>query len=249
MITRRFLLIVLAIALTSIAFGVWATLAVLPLRHTMPADETSPSQGGSKSEDSITTYTFWLTGFTGGLVFATVMLCIATGWLVLEGKRSSDRQLRAYLSATPKLAMNWMNPGFNIGISINLHNHGQTPASHIRYGWGLGSLQAPLPVGFRFPPISVQIDNNQTLFPRETLPFRIFAERPTAAQIAAVETNTERFYVWGVITYEDAFRRTRTTKLSFSFGGQDFAADMRNPTPNHVHSWHWEYGLDHNEAT
>ena len=50
----------------------------------------------------------------------------------------------------------------------------------------------------------------------------------TEEEFDQMETETYRLYVWGVMTYKDAFRRRRETQFNFSIGGVDFVKTMRN---------------------
>ena len=173
-------------------------------------------------------------------------LALAATWGVMRG--SARRQLRAYVSITPKLILNWRHDSQQRmpGVSIDLKNHGTTPAFVSHYDFSMAVLVVPqqeLP----FENLARQYHQRNTLFPASDVPVRMHLDHHlTNDEIVAVEAGTSRFYVWGITYYRDAFRQRRTTYFSFSCGGQDFAESLKNPPGP---GWNWDNGQRHNEAT
>lgn len=186
-------------------------------------------------------------GSTALLFFATLALWLATRALVRSAEETAQRQLRAYISITPKLVFNWRHPTHHLGISMDIENHGQTIGFEIRHNFGMAILDSPLPDDFIPPKPDRQYNQNNSLFPRVSVPVRLFYGRALAdAEATDIETGNKRFYIQGVMTYRDAFQRLRTTKFSFSFGGVDFANSMKKISGA---TWNWEHGQYHNDAT
>lgn len=176
------------------------------------------------------------------IAFLQFVALIATWGVMLLSAR---RQLRAYVSVTPKLVYNWRKAN-HIGISFELKNHGQTPAFVSHYDFSMdviGKMGDELP----FISFTQEYKQRNTLFPQSDVPVRLFNNRHlNKGEIAAIETGASRFHIWGIAYYRDAFGRKRTTYFSFSFGGADFATSMRKPPGP---GWNWENGQRHNEAT
>jgi hypothetical protein len=192
----------------------------------------------------------WLLGIV------TWMLWFATVRLVQGADKTAERQLRAYVSVEPKIVYNFGSTNLII-IGVETKNHGQTPATEISHDFSTGLLPNPLPGGFIFPPPVRQLDTNNSLFPNAIVPVRFNHDRLlTPAEVTAIERDTQRFHIWGLTHYRDAFGRPRTTKISASFGGPDFAQTTANVTtgkfgPNGalIPGWFWAWGEHHNDAT
>jgi hypothetical protein len=179
----------------------------------------------------------------------TYTLFRATTKLWSANAQHSERELRAYVSIEPKIVYNFgaINP---VVIGADAKNHGRTPATEIAYDFSMGPLPNPLPVGFIFPAPSRQLNVNNSLFPDASVPTRFQNNNLlTAPEITAIETDVQRFHIWGVAHYRDAFGDRRTTRISASFGGFDFTQTLANaaagifgqngtPTPG----WFWAWG-------
>jgi hypothetical protein len=192
----------------------------------------------------------WLLGIV------TWMLWLATVRLVQGADKTSERQLRAYVSVEPKIVYNFGSTNL-IVIGVDTKNHGQTPATEISHDYSMGLLPNPLPAGFVFPAPARQLDTNNSLFPDATVPVRFPHDKLlTPVEAAAVATETERFHIWGQTHYRDAFGTPRTTQISASFGGPDFAQTIANaaagvfgPNGTSTPGWFWQWGEHHNDAT
>ena len=180
------------------------------------------------------------------LSLGTLFLWRATQRLVKGSEDTAERQLRAYISITPKDVINWDSQN-RIGVSFDLKNCGNTPGFEILFNYSIDLLPSPLPSDFVFPPSSIQYDMNSALFPQSDVPVRAFLQRDlTKEEVSAVETNIKRVHAWGFMHYRDAFNKQRRTRLSFSFGGPDFTNAMKK-IPDV--KWNWEHGRGHNQES
>ncbi len=193
--------------------------------------------------------TIFIAIFTIVLGLFTVSLAGSTQELVRETRQTGERQLRAYISITPKNVMNWkLNTVTNrVGFEFEIRNHGQSPGFEICYDYWMGFADSPFPKGFELPSVDRQYDQNNSLFPDAEVPVRLIFERVlTAEEINDIELGSKRFHLWGIMRYRDIFKENRTPKFSFSFGGPDFSKAMRGTAGA---KWNWENGQGHNDAT
>ncbi len=188
-----------------------------------------------------------LVAFTFLLFVATFALWLATRRLVKGADKTAESQLRAYISITPKDVLNWRHNTYPIiGISFEIENHGQTIGFEICHSFSMDVLDR-LPPKAEMPSPLLQYDQNNSLFPRVSVPVRLLFNRVlTAQEITDIEMGTKRFYTWGIMSYRDAFQQMRTTRFSFSFGGPEFSNSMKK-VPDAT--WNWEHGQHHNDAT
>lgn len=185
--------------------------------------------------------------FTAILGFATFFLWLSIRRLVKNARKNAESQLRAYISVKPKLVLNWGHKTNKLGVSFDIENHGQTIGFEICHSFSMAILDAPLPEAFAFAKPNRKLEQNNSLFPRVTVPVRLFFDSLlTADEIAEIEKGDKRFHIWGVMSYRDAFQHMHTTRFSFSFGGPDFANSMKKAAGA---SWNWEHGQHHNDAT
>src|SRR6266496_2070416 len=162
---------------------------------------------------------------TAIMALFTVALFIATFLLWSGGERHSERELRAYLSATPFMVLNWGMEKEFIGVDCHFENHGQTPAFEINH-----VFQIAIAEGFNpeLPPADIPVTQNNVVFPHSFLSTRFFLHRPlTKEEIRDVEEGKRRMHCWGVTTYRDAFRIRRRTRFARSVGGPDLAESAR----------------------
>jgi hypothetical protein len=185
--------------------------------------------------------------FIAILTFATFFMWLSIRKLAKVAYKTAASQLRAYISVTPKLVLNWGHKTNNLGVSFDIANHGQTIGSDIRHSFSMAILDSPLPAGHVFAKPERQHDQTISLFPRMIVTVRLFLDSLlTADEIAGIEKGDKRFHTWGVMTYRDAFQKMHTTRFSFSFGGPDFVNSMKK-VPGAT--WSWEHGPHHNDAT
>ena len=158
-----------------------------------------------------------------------IAVSIYTGLTVLLWGNSSkqlvisrdveERQLRAYVNVlTAEFA--------NIGVGefpkaiLKFKNFGQTPAYHEHHWQFVKIAEYPLPGAVPF-----EADNGKhpkaPLAPSDTInAFAIWDKQPlNQATIDALKAKTHAMYVIGMIKYDDAFGRPRTTTYCFYLGG------------------------------
>jgi hypothetical protein len=206
------LLLVLALFLSS---G-----GVLPAKPTLnkPAVEqgaTRPNDkpGGGKQEivfwrkalaDPTAVFTLALAVFTGGLFVYTVKL-----WG--ETKNSAERQQRAYVGIHPSISR--PEHDFRMMVAIaDATNHGQTTAYHVLTAERLEYK----PIQFR-PPDDLPVKpSTGVLSPTGFFQLLPDPVRLTTEEITALRTNQEsRLYFYGVVIYEDAFRKRWRQRFCF----------------------------------
>jgi hypothetical protein len=183
--------------------------------------------------------TIVIAAFTAFLFLATVLL-----WR--SGEKHSGRELRAYLSVTPKFILNFGTERFT-GVDCIVKNHGQTPAFEINHVFEIGVFDP----GFQFPSPTKQMGGNAAIFPGSEISTRFFNDRAfTTVEVADIETGTRRIFFWGRTTYRDAFKKRRCTSFSASVGGQDFAENVRALSEGRTApEFRWVYEERHNDAT
>jgi hypothetical protein len=178
----------------------------------------------------------------------TIALSLVTFLLWFGGERLSQRELRAYVSVTPKNAILNKDSTRIVGVNCMVKNHGKTPAFKVNYVFGISIL----PIGSELPHATMELSLNAAVFPDVEMSTHFFSGKPfTREETNDVGNGTRRFHFWGIATYRDAFKKRRTTKFNASMGGPDFAEHLgaargRYVTPPNFR-WVWEDG--HNEAT
>jgi hypothetical protein len=187
-----------------------------------------------------------LTGFTVVLAFSTIFLWIATRDLVEGAEETARRQLRAYLSMSPKGVGTARNEERIVRVEWFTKNHGQTPASEIHHIFNFDVLPNPLPAAFVYPPATVSLDTNSILAPGQDMTTWFDVNRLlTTEEFTEVERNARRFHVWGTTFYRDAFGRQRQMDLRASVGGGEFIANLRATHRGQSgpdFKWSWEAG-------
>ena len=161
---------------------------------------------------------------------------------------TAERQLRAYVSVTPRTLQNFKRQ-WRIGFECVVKNHGQTPCSELNYVFGTAVLPSLPPV--IFPEADRTIAKNAALFPDKDYFVTFFHDADLSAEdVADVETGAKRLHVWGVAHYRDAFGQMRTTEFSASVGGPQFAASVQAALDGKPPiEFRWEWGEHHSRGT
>lgn len=191
-----------------------------------------------------------LVGVTFLLFLATGALWVATAHLVEGAEDTAERQLRAYVSANPQ-TVHGFGSSQRISVDFSLQNHGQTPAFEIDHVFGMGVFANPLPEDFKFPPANRDVFNKSALFPRADMISWFNNDRILSSdEVRDIENDTDRFYIWGKITYRDAFGKLRHTNFSASAGGAQFAKSVRATQSGAKDpGFRWQFGSKHNHAS
>jgi hypothetical protein len=194
-----------------------------------PQGKSREEQAKADSLDRLYRHYMWATiiGAVGALIGVAVLI-----WQTILSRRSSERQLRAYVVcesasiynvANPIPIFNGQvftptgaeigNPGAGPGAVVNIKNTGQTPAYEVVH-WAnicfreyplVASLPARIPGDGKFP--TAILGSGVTSI--KLLPLN---PRLTDLQIASLRAGTEVVYVYGEITYKDAFGKGWSTR-------------------------------------
>jgi hypothetical protein len=206
---------------------IWITALFAFLQPNISAAQTASAPAASL--DSLTRHYMWATivGVIGAWIGLAVLIC-----QTIITRRTSQRQLRAYVLSDSSVIVNVANPvplypgqvlpqtdaritntAAGPGAFIQIRNTGQTPAFKVLH-WGYicfreypltAALPARLPTVGN-PPITVlgpgmiatkMLELNPSLTP---------------AQINDLRNGAGAIYVYGEITYVDAFRKSQFTR-------------------------------------
>jgi hypothetical protein len=166
--------------------------------------------------------------FTGLLVFVTIPLTLIGIWQGVLTRSTARRQLRAYLSISPAFVEDY---GTKKRMTVNclVENHGQTPAFDIAYVFTSIVMPEILPEGWEYTSPQRHVLASSTSFPGIKITAWFHHENVlTHDEYKEMESGNTRLYVWGLMTYRDAFRKRRETQFNFSIGGPDFVKTMQN---------------------
>jgi hypothetical protein len=191
--------------------------------------------------------------FTALLFVATFALWWSTRRLVKGADRNAQLELRAYISVRPRAAIDVYAE--RVGrVDFLIQNNGKTPAYNVRYIAMAEVLDFPL------------VDSQGDLVainPSQTIPSQpvhsghhIIGETSTEAPISmedfrAMVGPDRRYYVAGIVVYDDIFGIERRTKFCAYLGGPEYEAlalrafTQRVP----VGEVEWTFSHVHNEAT
>ena len=154
---------------------------------------------------------WWTAVFTAALFISTSGLWVFTAFLWSASKRTAERQLRAYVFAKPDRMDLALERDGNIGtltVRYMTINTGQTPAYELSSIGELRIMPHPLPTDFVISSPEIREEDK-----------RPFALGPHDNVFASPETpyrrlnDGEGYYLVAIITYRDAFKRSRTTKF------------------------------------
>jgi hypothetical protein len=189
----------------------------------------------------------WIALGTWILAFATMILAFATVGLVLDTKYSSQRQLRAYVYASPYRAFN-IDDRHNIAqIYTTIGSKGSTFAHNVERSAGINLLAGPVPVRFSDLGPLKRIEGKLDIPPRgETFVIQNFRAL-TSNELAGLMTTEGilRLYAFGRITYTDEFGYAHSTTFCHAYFGPE-----RLPIDGGFayESWQAKYCDRHNET-
>jgi len=135
--------------------------------------------------------------------------------IIAQMKEAEVRDLRAYVGVS-KVILNLQKPQIPRGI-VEIQNFGKTPAYKVRQWVGIAvhsyPLAAALPESPNPNPASVSV-----IFPgiKNANLVDLKKELPPNTVVGTQEITV---YVYGRITYEDAFKNERQSNYRFFFGG------------------------------
>jgi hypothetical protein len=153
---------------------------------------------------------------TIGLAIATILLWRATRRLVLDAKENAERQLRAYLG----VESSYINfpPGHPPEAGVTFKNYGNTPAYEFTINAGLGMAASfeELP-----PPFPEQIGEARgVLSPgAKAMLVRSAPVQVHPDHLTMLADGRLTAFVYGEVTYVDAFKKRRVLKYRLMTGG------------------------------
>ena len=166
------------------------------------------------------TSTGFIALFTIVLAIATAFLYCATRNLVFNARDTAERQLRAYVFPVPS-TIDYNAITKKVSIWFKIKNVGQTPAYNFVYLSKVEVFPYPLfdnNIFASFPEdiYSALIDKSHAIiFPSADLDGCQICETPLElSDVQSFINNPDRrFYLYGMINYEDIFKKVRTTKF------------------------------------
>lgn len=211
----------------------------------MPSCEIHSPKANEKCDEAPKNDKHWLDYATGTFAFIAAIGAIAaavfTGCQVWIAKDTEKRQLRAYIGLVPPAdnqVANAFIPPVKPIIRLTPQNFGLTPASKAVHETGMSLAPYPLPKSFGYPIQKLDTPPNPiTIYPG---PFNLAgiiagASRSlTDEEIASIQDGkTKRLYVYGTITYTDAFREPHFTNFCISFYKLTRTEVQREPCNEH----------------
>jgi hypothetical protein len=164
-----------------------------------------------------------LAALTFVLAFGTFLLALAMRRLVRGGERNAERQLRAYVHGLveqhPAVEDAMIAASPEVGVLIR--NYGQTPAHDLCVSMSVGVLEYPPPREMPEAKDSIAREGKISFPPGGEMRIFIQPSEPINAEIRRMieRSGNPRFYVWGKLTYTDAFNRKRETQFQWMYGG------------------------------
>lgn len=185
------------------------------------ASTQSPEERHQATEQALAEYTKWLMLFTGVMAIATIGLGGATGLLYVAGERHSERELRAYIAGPTSANVRNFHSSTNPTVLLSFKNSGQTPAHNVCV-W-TSSAVATYPM--ENPPERPKGGAGEgsslgTVGPQGDFHNEIQSDiAVTAAERAAVVAGHAAFFVYGEISYQDAFGKEREATFCHFYAG------------------------------
>lgn len=171
-------------------------------------------------------------GLDDPIILLTLIIAIANILLVgtvvcqvRDARKSSERQLRAYVVVLPNVLIN-QDPHNNITYEFQptIKNTGETPAYDLHYLAKCDVLPTPLPAGYD---LTLRQNPNNTILPsigmlgRDETSFMIVPLNRilTTSQEQEIHAPTApqnlRLHVWGTVYYTDAFHKEQWANFCF----------------------------------
>jgi hypothetical protein len=154
---------------------------------------------------------------TSGILIANFLLVIGVILQVRESRRSSERQLRAYLSVVIGAAV-YQDRTLDLKFEAKplILNNGDTPAYHVRVSIKSNILTDEQALTFVFtePPDAPQ--SQASIGPKENRITSAILDRfvPDDQIDDICNGKGKALYVWGTVRYEDAFGHRRFTQFA-----------------------------------
>jgi hypothetical protein len=163
----------------------------------------------------IALFTIGIAIYTRRLVNATIRLEGATIRLVKAGDGTAKKELRAYVHfSLDERSTTRLSAGEEPTVMLIIRNSGKTPAYDVIIDINMVLADSPLSVPL--PPIPVERDSSKVVIQPggEFHTVASLGRKLTPIEVAAVDGGEAlRLYVYGTVTYEDAFGDSQITDL------------------------------------
>jgi hypothetical protein len=154
------------------------------------------------------------------LVLFTFTLFWATRDLVIEGRRTAERQLRAYPGVVGASVEIHNNRNFHIAVEIV--NTSTTPAYKFRYD--MAYQLCAVGSTFKFDHVTLS-DMQWDMAPHSKTTMRISGDIDEKQTVAVAQMGDVLLFFWGRAEYEDAFGNSR--HIEFVYRNGPFKKDVR----------------------
>ena len=150
------------------------------------------------------------------LALSMIFLWFATRDLVARTQDFSKMQLRAYLGPSEIFTTN-VTVGERPVVEATIRNFGQTPAYRVRYSSDAKLMDT---TDERFERIAYEAGEKTVNPGRDGFIIKSrVVEALTEEDMSKIRLGTASIYFYGLITYRDAFGRSRKTQFRFQHGG------------------------------
>lgn len=197
---------------------------VVEMNPSNDTDETTERQRATEDKkafnDQMVAYaTVALAVITLGLAIFTWRLWNATSNLVRNAEITSEKQLRAYLLVKRAYAKRKAEGVFM--ATVELQNFGQTPAYDVSEWISIrGFDKGEDALIFPKPPPEFQKSKGITAPGNFTIFHIPLFDKMSPAKETALHSGDAAIYVWGEVSYRDAFDRMRITKYRMFLSGE-----------------------------
>jgi len=215
-------------------------------RHIETGWETQRAQEDLNAQKEMADWTFWMLIVTGAIGAASIVLTVAGIWLVYLNLRearivskqataateaaqvtvdvtrhTAEAQLRAYVGVDAADIKE--SSGRIMHIAIRIKNSGLTPAKSVQTATITeNGLRQDFPIKANDPS-----DARFSLFPGTTYYTGITSDQMSDNEWEDVRKLKKPLYVWGRITYQDAFSTDqRETTFRFKMGRSDSSGNL-----------------------
>lgn len=168
--------------------------------------------------EPVVIFTAITAAFTAVLAAFTILLAFYTRRLALIASETAERQLRAYV----QVEIEKIDFGPTVEVVLLAKNVGQTPAYGTTVHSWVDLRPFPHPPGGSFTgPSGAAPESKSIINGGQSTRNKTGSSRPlTDKEAAAVADGTSlRLYIYGDVTYEDAFKKPRHTNFCLALRG------------------------------
>jgi hypothetical protein len=172
------------------------------------------------THDPVAFYTSVLALFTAVLGISTIGLWIVTARGVRNQTRDTEIIQRAYISVEPNGITPHYNKGDRVVASVIFRNVGHLPARNVRW---YGKIEKR---GFSFGDDYESFPTDEPFEGKIVLP----PGTQTSVELGAITTEIlgTMAFIWGIVTYDDGFGKTRYTRFCHRYRTRHLTAETFN---------------------